>query len=76
MLQTTASWNGVRYERYPDGTPQLSVLRFSLPPHSSLPWHTHAVPDAAFVVEGELTLEERDTGRTTSCAPAKRSASP
>lgn len=64
VLRTTESWNGVPYEGYPDGTPQLAIVRYSIPPHSALPWHTHAVPNAAFVMRGEFTLEERETGRT------------
>lgn len=64
VLQTTESWNGVAYRGYPEGVPQLTVMRFSVPPHSSLPWHTHPIPNAAYVIEGEFTLEERDSGRT------------
>jgi quercetin dioxygenase-like cupin family protein len=63
VLKADASWNGKPYERYPEGRPQLTVLRFSIPPHSALPWHTHPMPNAAFVISGAITLEERTTGR-------------
>jgi quercetin dioxygenase-like cupin family protein len=64
VLQTDASWNGKSYTRYPEGRPQLTVLRFSIPPHSALPWHTHPMPNTAYIISGAITLEERATGRT------------
>ncbi|MBS1907015.1 MAG: cupin domain-containing protein [Actinobacteria bacterium] len=64
VLQTTRSWNDVPYEHYPAERPELTVVHFDIPPHSSLPWHTHAVPNAAYVIAGALTVEDHDTGRT------------
>lgn len=64
VLQTTRSWNDVPYTHYPSDTPQLTVVRFNIPPNSSLPWHTHDVPNAAYVISGALTVEDRETGRT------------
>jgi len=64
VLRTDTSWNGVPYERYPEGVPQLTVMRFSIPAHSSLSWHEHVVPNAAFVIEGAMTVEDRATGAT------------
>lgn len=39
-------------------------MHFRIPAHSSLPWHTHDVPNAAYVIAGRLTVEDRVTGRT------------
>jgi len=64
VLRTDTSWNGKAYERYPQGTPQLTVVRFSIPAHSSLSWHEHVVPNAAFVISGAMTVEDRATGAT------------
>jgi quercetin dioxygenase-like cupin family protein len=64
LVQSEASWNGKRYESYPTGVPQLTVVRMTIPARSSLPWHTHAMPNAAYILSGQLTLEERATGRT------------
>jgi len=63
LLQRTTSWNDVPYTAYPQGQPQLTTVKITIPAHSSLPWHTHAIPNAAYVLSGHLTLEERDTGR-------------
>lgn len=64
VLEASLSWNDVPYVEYPAGVPQLTVVRYSIPPHSSLPWHTHSVPNAAYILDGAFTVEERDTGRT------------
>ena len=64
VLIAGTAWDGAAYSSYPDASPQLTVLRFSIPPHSSLPWHRHVVPNAAFLIEGELTLEDRESGAT------------
>ena len=63
VLQSQSAWNGVPYVAYPPGRPQLTVLRILIPAHSSLPWHTHVVPNAAYVVSGHMTVEDRATGR-------------
>lgn len=64
VLQTSRSWIDAPYESYPTGAPQLTVVRYSIPPHSSLAWHTHVVPNTAYVIEGALTVEDRESGRT------------
>lgn len=55
-LQADKSWNGSEYRSYPPGAVELTVVRYSIPPHSSLPWHTHIAPNTAFVMSGSLTL--------------------
>ncbi|QZQ53848.1 MULTISPECIES: alpha/beta fold hydrolase [unclassified Curtobacterium] len=56
-LRSDTAWNGTRYESYPAGRPQLTVVRYSIPPHSSLPWHRHDAPNTAFVISGSITLQ-------------------
>ncbi|MDI9222109.1 cupin domain-containing protein [Pantoea sp. EA-12] len=64
ILQSGCAWNGQVYEEYPAGKPQISVMRMSLPPHSELPWHTHPMPNTAYILSGELTIEDKMTGLT------------
>ena len=66
LLKRTASWNDVPYVAYPQGQPELKTVRITIPAHSSLPWHTHDMPNAAYLLSGHLTVEERDTGRTAT----------
>lgn len=63
LLATTEAWDASPYGVFPSGRPQLTVMRFSIPAHSSLPWHTHAIPSAAYVISGRFTVEERSSGR-------------
>jgi pimeloyl-ACP methyl ester carboxylesterase/quercetin dioxygenase-like cupin family protein len=56
ILQADTSWNGTKYTEYPDGVPELTVVRYSIPPHSSLPWHEHRAPNTAYVISGSITL--------------------
>lgn len=56
VLQSDTSWNGTPYVSYPQGVPQLTVVRYSIPAHSSLPWHEHHMPNTAFVMSGHIVL--------------------
>jgi quercetin dioxygenase-like cupin family protein len=60
VLQTITAWDGSTYKAYPGGQPQLSVLKITIPPHTSMPWHTHPMPNVAYILSGELTVEKMD----------------
>jgi quercetin dioxygenase-like cupin family protein len=60
LSQTSKSWDGTTYKAYPTGQPQLSVLKVTLAPHTTMKWHTHPVPNAAYVLSGEITAETKD----------------
>lgn len=59
LLETTKSWDGAAYA-YPKGQAQMSVLRITIPAHTRMQWHQHPVPNAAYVLEGSLTVEKKD----------------
>jgi quercetin dioxygenase-like cupin family protein len=58
LLRSSSAWNGVPYEAYSKGLPELCVLRITIQPHSRLKWHSHPMPNAAYIVSGEITVEE------------------
>jgi quercetin dioxygenase-like cupin family protein len=60
LLQSDHSWDGTVYRNYPAGRPQLTILKIVIPPHTTLPWHTHPMPNAAYVVSGTLHVESMD----------------
>lgn len=60
LLATTHAWTGEPYAHYPDGQPEMRVLRISIEPGATLPWHRHTVPNAGYLLEGELRFETRD----------------
>lgn len=62
LLETEKSWDGLFYKEYPKGTPQLSVLKITVAPNTSLAWHEHPIPNAAYVLNGVLTVEKKATG--------------
>jgi quercetin dioxygenase-like cupin family protein len=63
LVKSGQAWNGQPYEHYPDGQPELTVLRMTIPAHTALPWHKHLMPNAAYIISGHLTVEDRATGR-------------
>jgi quercetin dioxygenase-like cupin family protein len=38
-------------------------LKITLAPHTQLEWHSHPIPNAAYSVAGELTLERQKDGK-------------
>jgi quercetin dioxygenase-like cupin family protein len=62
LMRTGASWDGVPYTSYPGGAPEITVLQITVAPHSALAWHTHPMPNAAYVLSGEITVEKKSTG--------------
>ena len=71
LVASQSAWNGTPYLAYPPGRPQLTVLKILIPAHTSLPWHTHVVPNAAYVLSGHLTVEDRATGRKLLIGPGE-----
>ena len=63
LVQATSAWDGTAYQHYPAGQPQLSVLKIMIPAHTVLKWHTHPMPNAAYVLSGNLTVEKPDGTR-------------
>ncbi len=64
LLQTDHSWNGTQYKHYPAGTPQLTMLKITIAARTALPWHTHPVPNAAYVLSGQVTIHDRESGKS------------
>ncbi|MEB5887478.1 cupin domain-containing protein [Enterobacter roggenkampii] len=62
LMQTGTSWDGSSYISYPQGKPELSILKITVPAHTTLGWHTHPVPNAAYVLSGHLTVEKQSDG--------------
>jgi len=60
LLQSTSSWNGAPYTGYPQGQPELTVLKITIPANAELPWHKHPMPNAAYVLSGEITISGQD----------------
>lgn len=62
LVKSTSSWNGKRYTGYPKGQPELTTLKMTIPANTALPWHTHPFPNAGYVLQGQLTIEDKASG--------------
>jgi quercetin dioxygenase-like cupin family protein len=58
LLRTGTSWNGTAYGAYPGGVPEPVVARITIPAHKELTWHSHPMPSFAYVLSGEITVED------------------
>ncbi len=58
LLRTDASWNGVAYGSYPGGIAEPVVAKIIIPAHQELAWHSHPMPSFAYVLSGEITVED------------------
>jgi quercetin dioxygenase-like cupin family protein len=63
LLQNSRSWDGTEYTGYPTSTPQLTVEKITIPAHTTLDWHCHPMPNAAYVLSGTLTVQKKSTGQ-------------
>ena len=64
LLQSDHAWNGSSYPSYASGQPQLTMLKLTIAPHTTLPWHTHPEPNAAYILSGSLTVQDRVSGKS------------
>lgn len=60
LAKSTSSWDGIPYKAYPAGQPQLTVLKITIAPHTTMQWHSHPMPNAGYILSGELTIEKKD----------------
>jgi quercetin dioxygenase-like cupin family protein len=60
LLRSDRSWDGSKYRAYPKGSPELTILKIDIPAHTALPWHTHPMPNAAYVISGTLHVQTRN----------------
>jgi quercetin dioxygenase-like cupin family protein len=63
LLQTSQSWDGVKYAAYPTGQPEVTLIKISIPPHTTLDWHRHPMISVAYILSGTLTVEKRENGK-------------
>jgi quercetin dioxygenase-like cupin family protein len=63
LVESSKSWNGAALPGYPTGTPQVTILKITIPPHTALKTHKHPVINAGVVLKGELTVST-ETGES------------
>ncbi|WP_143493359.1 MULTISPECIES: gamma subclass chorismate mutase AroQ [unclassified Pseudomonas] len=68
LHRATGSWDGTPYRNYPEGRPVLSLVKVSIPAHTTLGWHCHQALNLGYLAEGRLEVETRDGKRTSLVA--------
>jgi len=63
LSKTSSSWNGKALPDYPEGTPEITILKVIIPPGVELPVHEHPVINAGVMLKGRLTVVTED-GKT------------
>ena len=63
LVKTTQSWDGNLLPAYPQGQPQIMILRISIPAGTQLHTHSHPVINAGVLLSGQLTVVTKD-GKT------------
>ena len=53
LLRTEKSWDGKPLPEYPQGTPELVVVRYEVAPGAKLGWHHHPSINYGIIEQGE-----------------------
>lgn len=64
LSKSTTMWNGEPLPPYAQGTPELSVVRITIPPGTALPLHEHPFATAGVLLQGHLEVRTPE-GQTT-----------
>ncbi len=60
LIRTSQSWDGVALPDYPQGRPELVVMKYVFPAGQKLDLHHHPVMNYGILVQGELTIIRQD----------------
>ncbi|AFL69096.1 cupin domain-containing protein [Sulfurospirillum barnesii] len=56
LVKSHTSWNGAPLPAYPKEAPEISVLKITIPPHTTLPMHQHPIINVGYMVKGTLKV--------------------
>lgn len=56
VIRSSSDWTGSSLPSYSPNTPEVAVMKFTIPPNTALPIHKHPAINVAYVVNGELTV--------------------
>src|SRR5689334_6015129 len=56
LIKTSQSWDGKLLVPYPQGQPEITIRRISIPAGERLETHSHPVINAGVLLSGELTV--------------------
>ena len=60
LAKSSKSWDGGALPAYPQGKPEVTILRIKIPAGAKLEMHNHPVINAGVLLVGELTVVTED----------------
>ena len=63
LTKTSKSWDGADLPNYPEGKPEITIMRAKIPPKGKMPLHKHPFICAGVILKGEITVMTED-GKT------------
>jgi quercetin dioxygenase-like cupin family protein len=60
LVKSSKSWNGEALPDYPQGKPEVTILRIKIPAGAKLEMHEHPIINAGVLLKGELTVVTED----------------
>jgi quercetin dioxygenase-like cupin family protein len=60
LAKSSSSWDGKALPAYPQGQPEVTILRIKIPAGAKLEMHNHPVINAGVLIAGELTVVTED----------------
>lgn len=65
LIRTSQSWDGAMLPEFPQGQPELRVIRLDFPIGTKTGWHHHTVVNYGIVQQGDLTIVCQDGSERT-----------
>ena len=65
LIRTSKSWDGAMLPDFPQGQPELRVIRLDFPVGAKTGWHHHTVVNYGIVQQGDLTIVCQDGSERT-----------
>ena len=65
LIRTSQSWDGAQLPDFPQGKPELRVIRLDFPIGAKTGWHHHTVVNYGIVQQGDLTILCQDGSERT-----------
>jgi quercetin dioxygenase-like cupin family protein len=56
LVKSTRSWDGSQLPKYPEGQPEVTILKITIPAGATIPLHQHPYINAGVLIKGELTV--------------------
>ena len=63
LSKTSSSWDGKALPQWTPGTPEITILKITIPPGAELPLHKHPVINAGVLLSGRLKVTT-EAGKT------------